>query len=342
MPIKVATWNLCLGLQNKKDLVLNELDLNNIDVCGLQETEIGKDYPIDILGNNKYEFEAELNDTKKRVGMYISKKLNYKRRFDLEKMNCHLIIVDLTLDSDIRIINLYRSFRPPDNLSPSVFFSNQLEIIRTSINQNTILMGDFNLDAEMQYRIDYPHNRLYNMLNDIIEQFNLIQLVDFPTWSRTINNIYKQSTLDHVYITNSSNVLDCYSFPPPFGDHKPVITEINFNSKQTTNEIRRDWRFYSSIKCEALFADVDFNIDCVDVQAYWNCFENLVINRVDKIAPLVLFNNDRAPPTKPPLAIHSKINKRKRLIKKQKVNRDPDNYHKIKVLDNEIKKKILK
>jgi mRNA deadenylase 3'-5' endonuclease subunit Ccr4 len=101
MPIKVAMWNLCLGLENKKYLVLNELDLNNIDVCCLQETEIGKDYPIDILGNNKYEFETELNDTKKRVGMYISKKLNYKRRLDLGKKNCHLIIIDFALNSDI-------------------------------------------------------------------------------------------------------------------------------------------------------------------------------------------------------------------------------------------------
>ena len=40
--MKVATWNLCLGLSNKKDTVLNEIELNSIDVCCMQETELEK------------------------------------------------------------------------------------------------------------------------------------------------------------------------------------------------------------------------------------------------------------------------------------------------------------
>ena len=38
--VNIATLNLCLGLQNKKDMVINLLNANTVDVCGLQETGI--------------------------------------------------------------------------------------------------------------------------------------------------------------------------------------------------------------------------------------------------------------------------------------------------------------
>ena len=69
---------------------------------------------------------------------------------------------------------------------------------------------------------------------------------------------------------------------PLFGDHSPVVIEVNSNSNVQATEIRRDWRFYSIASCTAVFSDVNFNIDCTDVQAFWNLFENLVIKEVDK------------------------------------------------------------
>ena len=57
LSVKVATWNLCLGLPNKKDTVLHELEVNQIDVCCMQETEIEKNYPTDILASQQYELE---------------------------------------------------------------------------------------------------------------------------------------------------------------------------------------------------------------------------------------------------------------------------------------------
>ena len=31
--IKIANWNVCLGLANKKDYVAEMIKLNNIDIC---------------------------------------------------------------------------------------------------------------------------------------------------------------------------------------------------------------------------------------------------------------------------------------------------------------------
>ena len=42
--LKLASWNLCLGLTNKKDYVTEIIKRNEIEVCCMQETEVKVDY----------------------------------------------------------------------------------------------------------------------------------------------------------------------------------------------------------------------------------------------------------------------------------------------------------
>ena len=60
-----ATWNLCLGLPNKKDIVIDTLKRNDIALCALQETEIFSDFPVGALNCGDYNLELEKNTTKK-------------------------------------------------------------------------------------------------------------------------------------------------------------------------------------------------------------------------------------------------------------------------------------
>ena len=92
--LKVGTWNLCLGLTNKKDIVKNYILSEAIDVCCLQETEIPKDYPNSLLTFNGYTIEIEKNTLKKRTAIYLNNKIKYKRREDLEGENSHIIVID--------------------------------------------------------------------------------------------------------------------------------------------------------------------------------------------------------------------------------------------------------
>jgi exonuclease III len=112
MVLKIATWNLCLGLQNKKIQVKQILLSEKIDVCCMQETEIKHDYPIELLTFPGYSIEIETNDVKSRVGIYIIERLKFKRRNDLEGINSNLIIIDIIETKPVRLINVYRSFRP--------------------------------------------------------------------------------------------------------------------------------------------------------------------------------------------------------------------------------------
>ena len=112
--LKIATLNLCLGLKNKKDLVKAILLENEIDVLQMQETELEKDFDSKVLKIPGYVLELEVNQDKKRVGVYIKDNLKYLRRTDLEGENSHIIVIDIECKTTItkRLINLYRSFNP--------------------------------------------------------------------------------------------------------------------------------------------------------------------------------------------------------------------------------------
>ena len=63
--LKIGTWNLCLGLPNKKEIVKNYIRTEAIDVCCLQETEIPNDYPNAQLSFSDYKIGIESNIQKK-------------------------------------------------------------------------------------------------------------------------------------------------------------------------------------------------------------------------------------------------------------------------------------
>ena len=62
--LKIATWNLCLGLATKKDIVTEYLKASDISVCCLLETEVPTNFPASVLNCNNYGLELELNDVK--------------------------------------------------------------------------------------------------------------------------------------------------------------------------------------------------------------------------------------------------------------------------------------
>ena len=335
--VKVATWNLCLGLPNKKDIVLNEIELNRIDVCCMQETEIDTNYPTNILSSKTHEFECEKSSGKRRVGVYINRHLKYTRRDDLEEIDQHVVIIDVFLKTALRIISLYRSFRPPNGVPPSTFFEKQLNIIEKNTLPNTIILGDFNLDYKMQLRNDYPHKNLFNQLINTTDKMHLIQLVDFPTWSRFVNNTLKSSTLDHVYTNNLAIIQNCNSITPNFGDHLLIIIELTLAKTPIKNITRRNWKNYSKQNIVNELSDVNFEIDCADVQQYWNIFENHVINAVDKVVPIEELCPQKMKKNEIPTQIRTKLNQRIRLIKKNKTQPSLVLKNKIKSLDRTIK-----
>ena len=147
--------------------------------------------PTDILNCNDYKIELENCISKRRTGIYIKTSMPYTRRLDLDGSSCHIVIVDLEIVTKIRIINVYRSFNPPGGLNVTDFFNNQLDLIQKALCKNCYVMGDFNLEGGSDLRPDYNNKFLLNTLKLFASNHNLIQVVDFNTWSRVIKGIKK-------------------------------------------------------------------------------------------------------------------------------------------------------
>ena len=320
MSVKIASWNLCLGLKKKKEYVLNTLRQEKIDICLLQEVDIPRDYPTNILSSKDYKLEVEKSTVKSRCAILIKNNIDYTRREDLESIDLSLCVIDVNGSENWRIINCYRLFNPPNNQSQSEHFALQLERINDILSnpngRKIIIAGDFNLDEENRYSTSYRYKNLFNIQNAIFDNHHLIQIVEFHTWQRVINNVIRKSILDHVYVKDPTHVLNLYSIEPLVGDHKLIIFEILHKHEPAKVILKRNWQQYSPISLLNELASTDFDIIADDVQSMWNRFENLLLPIIDKLAPMTEFtNNSTVKSQNPSAAIKNKIHLRKRLLK---------------------------
>ena len=220
---KIASLNLCLGLKNKKDLVKNILMTNEIDVLAMQETELESSFDCNLLNIPGYTLEIENNSTKKRVGFYIKNAIRFERCEHLENPDSHLLIIDIKIDNiKKRLINIYRSFNPP-NVTAKDLFITQCDLIKTAFTNDTIVMGDFNLDYKRKHDVNYSNVNLFDLFDERMDDLNLVQLIEFDTWSRMVGLVVKSSILDHIYVNDVSLLKSITHTTPIFGHHKLIM-----------------------------------------------------------------------------------------------------------------------
>ena len=163
-----------------------------------------------------------------------------------------------------------------------------MSILNLASNSNTIIVGDLNLDYNRKHDVTYSHYNYFTAMETLVEKFNLIQIVNFDTWSRTILNEVKSSCIDHVYVNNPTSVKNLKFIIPPFGDHHLVTFTINYHAEKPPNIYRRNWQKYTKEALNAKLVLQNWSIDNDDVQGYWNCFESRLVRIVDELAPVQL------------------------------------------------------
>ena len=211
----------------------------------------------------------------------------------------HIVIIDINNDKKHCIITIYRPFNPQSARTQKEFFDLQLQIIKSNINRNTIVLGDFNLDQKKNFDPQYGHKHYFESLRNAFEQHSLIQIVSFPTWSRVINNTLKSSIIDHIYLKDPTEISNLTCLTPPFGDHTLVHFEINIKKTIKSEIWKRNWKFYSKDLLVQKLYSVDWQIKKDSVQSYWNKFESKLVEIVDSIAPLqplIEIERDRSKP----------------------------------------------
>ena len=110
-----------------------------------------------------------------------------------------------------------------------------------------------------------------------MSEFNLLQLVNFDTWFRTVGNVNRSSLLDHIYVSNVKLINSVNHVKPFFGDHELVVATLCIDRPPPTISVMRDWRKYSKELLCSRLSEVNWTSNALDVQQLWNDFENKLI-----------------------------------------------------------------
>jgi hypothetical protein len=81
------------------------------------------------------------------------------------------------------------------------------------------------------------------MENTLLEHI-FAQMVNFPTWSRFVNNYEQISTTDYIYCPNPFIIENICSLKPIFGEHLLLIIDIEANTYKERSTFRSSWMNY--------------------------------------------------------------------------------------------------
>ena len=158
-------------MQKKKDYIVDTIRKEKIDICLIQEAEIPKDYPTNLLSSKDYNIECENNTVKARCAALIKNTINYTRRQELEGEDSCIIVLDIHAKKTYRIINVYRTFNPPANITLKDNFIKQINLISNALladsNITPIILGDFNLDDSKQNDVQYRNKSYFDKIDKI-------------------------------------------------------------------------------------------------------------------------------------------------------------------------------
>ena len=74
-----------------------------------------------------------------------------------------MVVIDILGSPQTRIVNLYRPFNPKQ-MPELTFFCNQVSKLDELIINNTIILGDFNLDLNKEHLESYTKNSYLAMI----------------------------------------------------------------------------------------------------------------------------------------------------------------------------------
>ena len=176
-------------------------------ICCLQETHLktGDTYRLKVKGWKKI-FHANRDQKKAGVALLISDKIDFKTKAVKRDKDGHYIMIKGSIqEEDITTINIYA----PNTGAPQ-YVRQMLRSMKGEINNNTIIVGDFNtpltpMDRSTKQKI----NKETQTLNDTIDQLDLIDIYRtfHPT---TMNFTFFSSThrtfsrIDHILGHKSS------------------------------------------------------------------------------------------------------------------------------------------
>ena len=203
----------------------------------LQETHFrpGYTYKLKVKGWKKIS-HANGNHKKAGVAILISDKMDFKIKTVTRNKEGHYIMIKGSIqEEDITIINIYAP-----KIGAPQYIRQMLTTIKGEINNNTIIVGDFNtsltpMDRSSRQKI----NKETKALNDTVDQIDLIDI--YRTFHPKVaeytlfSNAHRTfSRIDHILGHKSSlgKFKKIEIISSIFSDHNAMRLEINYRGKK--------------------------------------------------------------------------------------------------------------
>ncbi|MCG7869883.1 MAG: hypothetical protein JAY74_26365 [Candidatus Thiodiazotropha taylori] len=270
------------------------------------------------------------------VIMYIRDTISFKRRRDLEIPRLEAVWVEISVRCKTILIGGF--YRPPN--SPVEYFNLINESFDRAYNTNindTIILGDFN------YNMQNANN---NKLLDLIQQYNLKQLIQEPTHFTESS----ESIIDLILVRNVNNVITSGVYDTFIESqvryHCPVMCVLKFKKCLSKPYKRRVWNYDKADfnLFRNLLSDVD-----------WNCISNErdLDKAVEKFTSILIQTAEKSIPNKIATIrpneypwingmIRKLIRKRKRLYRRAKRTNIQQVWQKFKKTRNTVINEIRK
>ena len=221
MVLKIASWNCCLGLKTKIDVVTTILKDYSLDVLYIQEAEIEEDDDLKqchIQGFN-LETSPTYKSIKSRSCCYVRTRLKYSRLSQYEKPTIELIVLKI---NETIVCGFYRPFKTPYHNSAILYVEDTVEAMMNLPNENLVVLGDFNIDLKKIHQSNYQSKKLYEKFETFFLDRTLVQMVKSTTWQRCNKNELKESTLDHIYMSDVTKSLEIINEKQVTSDHNLI------------------------------------------------------------------------------------------------------------------------
>ena len=249
--LSVITLNVNgLNAPTKRQRLAEWIQKQDPYICCLQETHLktGGIYRLKGKGWKKI-FHANRDQKKAGVAILISDKIDFKTKAVKRDKESHYIMIKGSIQEEhITIINIHAH-----NIGALQYVRQMLTSMKGEINNNTIIVGDFNtpltpMDRSTKQKI----NKATQTLNYTIEQLGLIDIYrtfhppkkNFTFFSST-HGTFSRTDLILAHKSSLGKFRNIEIIPSIFSDHNEVRLDLNYRRKTIKNS--NIWRLNSTL-----------------------------------------------------------------------------------------------
>ena len=255
---------------------------SEIDIMCLGETFLNENFSDNEFQLNNYNlFRRDRSTNGGGIVCYVKCKYHCTQRHDLERDNIEAIWLEVRHSKQKPFILGY-IYRPPSSNSSWINEMDQLLETLYSENKEIILTGDFNYN--------FSDSKTSNSLwNNVIDSFNLKQLVEIPT--RVTTNT--STIIDHVYTNVPCNIFNVQVPQISLSDHYPICFTRKLCSNSSSGPIHNVIKYrnvqgfnenhFNTCLKKQPWSNIEI---CEDVDESLDCFISMFSKVLNSQAPI--------------------------------------------------------